>query len=102
VRTLTNSVTDAYRDDLRGHGPDDFPREVIGQEDQRPIYKFSTDSPLQNMTGDFEAMAPFAGQVCGLIEEILPGRRAACGASSGRPRQSSPSSPRPDGPGVTA
>ncbi|HZF33745.1 MAG TPA: nitronate monooxygenase [Candidatus Angelobacter sp.] len=72
VRTLTNSVTDAYRDDLRGHGPDDFPREVIGQEDQRPIYKFSTDSPLQNMTGDFEAMAPFAGQVCGLIEEICP------------------------------
>ena len=50
VRTLTNSVTEAYRDDLWGHGPDDFPREVIGHEDERPIYKFSTDSPLRNMT----------------------------------------------------
>jgi len=72
VRTLKNSVTEAYRDDLWGHGPDDFPREVIGHEDQRPIYKFSTESPLRNMTGDFEAMAPFAGQVCGLIEDICP------------------------------
>ena len=72
MRTLTNSVTEAYRDDLWGHGPDDFRREVIGHEEQRPIYKFSTDSPLRNMTGDFEAMAPFAGQVCGLIEDICP------------------------------
>jgi nitronate monooxygenase len=72
VRTLRNSVTDAYRNDLWGHGPDDFPREVIGHEDQRPIYKFSTDSPLRNMTGNFEAMAPFAGQVCGLIEDVCP------------------------------
>ncbi len=72
ARTLTNSVTEAYRNDLWGHGPDDFPREVIGHEDQRPIYKFSTDSPLRNMTGDFEAMPPFAGQVCGLIEDICP------------------------------
>jgi hypothetical protein len=24
------------------------------------------------MTGDFEAMAPFAGQVCGLIEDVCP------------------------------
>jgi nitronate monooxygenase len=72
VRTLSNTVTEAYRDDLWGHAPDDFPREVIGHEEQRPIYKFSTDSPLRNMTGDFEAMAPFAGQVCGLIEDICP------------------------------
>jgi nitronate monooxygenase len=72
VRTLQNSVTEAYRDNLWGHGPDDFPREVIGHEGERPIYKFSTDSPLRNMTGDFEAMAPFAGQSCGLIEDICP------------------------------
>ncbi len=72
VRTLKNSVTEAYRDDLWGHGSDDFPREIIGHEDQRPIYKFSTDSPLRNMTGNFEAMAPFAGQVCGLIEDVCP------------------------------
>ena len=72
VRTLENSVTVAYRNDLWGHGPDDFPREVIGHEEERPIYKHSTDSPLRNMTGDFEAMAPFAGQVCGLVEDICP------------------------------
>lgn len=72
VRTLTNSVTESHRENLWGHGPDDFPREVIGHEEERPIYRFSTDSPLRNMTGDFEAMAPFAGQVCGLIEDVCP------------------------------
>jgi hypothetical protein len=30
---------------------------VIGKEGDRPIYLFSTYSPLRNMTGDFEAMA---------------------------------------------
>ena len=72
VRTLTNSVTEAYRGQPWGHGPDDFPREVIGQEEQRPIFRFSTDSPLRNTTGDFEAMAPFAGQTCGLIDDVCP------------------------------
>jgi len=72
ARTLENSVTRAWRDRLWGHGPDDFPREVIGHEEQRPIFRHSTDSPLRNMTGDFEAMAPFAGQVCGLVEDICP------------------------------
>ena len=72
VRTLENSVTQACRDKPWGHGPDDFPREVIGREGERPIYRFSTDSPLRGMTGDFEAMAPFAGQSCGLIEDICP------------------------------
>jgi nitronate monooxygenase len=72
VRTLPNSVTESYRDKLWGHGPDDFSREVIGREGDRPIYRFSTDSPLRNMTGNFEAMAPFAGQSCGLIEDICP------------------------------
>jgi len=72
ARTLENSVTTAYRENLWGHGPDDFPREVIGHEEQRPIYKFSTDSPLRNMTGNFEVMPPFAGQVCGLLEDVCP------------------------------
>jgi nitronate monooxygenase len=70
VRTLVNSATESHRNDLWGHGPDDFPREVIGHEGERPIYRFSTDSPLRNMTGDLEAMAPYAGQVCGLIENV--------------------------------
>lgn len=72
VRTLRNSATEAYRDRLWGHGPDDFPREVIGREGERSIFRYSTDSPLRNMTGDFEAMAPFAGQSCGLIEDVCP------------------------------
>ncbi len=72
VRTLQNSVTQGHCDRLWGHGPDDFPREIIGHEGDRPIYRFSTDSPLRNTTGDLEAMAPFAGQSCGLIEDICP------------------------------
>ncbi|WP_119462448.1 nitronate monooxygenase [Rhodospirillaceae bacterium SYSU D60014] len=72
VRTLRNSVTDAYRDDLLGHGPDDFPREPVAEEEGRPVYRFSTDSPLRSMTGDFEALAPFAGQSCGLVNAVRP------------------------------
>jgi len=72
VRTLRNSVTEAYADNLLGHGPDEFPREAIAEEEGRPVYRFSTDSPLRNMTGDFEPLAPFAGQICGLIESVRP------------------------------
>ncbi|WP_240467123.1 hypothetical protein [Comamonas sp. lk] len=36
-------------------------RQPIGEEAGRPIYLFSTDSPLRSMTGDFEAMALYAG-----------------------------------------
>lgn len=56
VRVLKNSVT-------RGAHGDPFAedRRIIGAEDGRPIYLFSTDSPLRSMTGDFEAMALYAG-----------------------------------------
>ena len=65
VRVLPNSVT-------RGeHGnPLCAERQIIGQEKGRPIYLFSTDSPLRDMTGDFEAMALYAGQGAGLITSI--------------------------------
>ena len=65
VRVLPNSVT-------RGdHGnPDGGDRHVIGEEGGRPIYLFSTDSPLRGMTGDFEAMALYAGQGAGTIKSI--------------------------------
>jgi nitronate monooxygenase len=72
VRTLHNSVTAAWRDDLLGHGPDDFEREAIAEEEGRPVYRYSTESPLRNMTGDFEPLAPYAGQVCGLVEGVRP------------------------------
>jgi nitronate monooxygenase len=67
VRVLPNSVT-------RGeHGnPFGADQRVIGQEEGRPIYLFSTDSPLRDMTGDFEAMALYAGQGAGLINSIPP------------------------------
>jgi len=67
VRVLANSVTHGGRGD-----PFDGRREVIGQEKSRPIYLFSTDSPLRDMTGDFEAMALYAGQGIAAINDIVP------------------------------
>lgn len=77
VRVLRNSVT-------RGEHGDPHTlenRQVIGYEEGRPIYLFSTDSPLRSMTGDFEAMALYAGlgtkhilsipSAAELIEEIM-------------------------------
>ena len=43
---------------------------VIGAEGARPIHLFSTDSPQRNMTGDFEAMALYAGDGAGRIRDI--------------------------------
>jgi nitronate monooxygenase len=71
VRVLRNSVSDAAGR-LWGNHPDRLPREVIGYEGERPIYKFSTDSPLQSMTGDFEKMGLFAGESAGFVDKILP------------------------------
>lgn len=45
-------------------------RVVIGDEDGRPIYLFSTDSPLRSMTGDFANMALYAGTGVGRIDAI--------------------------------
>ncbi|SEB23404.1 nitronate monooxygenase [Paraburkholderia sartisoli] len=66
VRVLANSVT-------RGQRGDPFGTEstVIGDEEGRPIYLFSTDSPLRSMTGDFEAMALYAGTGAGRIDTIV-------------------------------
>lgn len=67
VRVLPNSVTRGERGNPFRAG-----RQVIGEEEGRPIYLFSTASPLRDMTGDFEAMALYAGQGAGLIKTILP------------------------------
>lgn len=65
VRVLGNSVTSGR------HGPAfSSERVVIGREGERPIYRFSTDSPLQNMTGQFEQMALYAGTGVGEISDI--------------------------------
>ncbi len=67
VRVLPNSVTRHERD-----GPFAPTRQVIGEDGERPIYLFSTDSPLRSMTGDLEAMALYAGEGAGRLAEILP------------------------------
>ncbi len=72
VRTLKNSVTELFADDLMGHDPDEFPREAVAQEAGRPVYRFSTESPLRGMTGDLEALALYAGQACGAVDRIRP------------------------------
>jgi nitronate monooxygenase len=70
VRVVRNSVTESWTGPLLGHGPDSFPREQIAEEEGRPVYRFSTDSPLRNMSGDLEALAHFAGQSCGLVTHL--------------------------------
>lgn len=67
VRVLSNSVTRGERGD-----PHVGPRQTIGREGERPIYLFSTDSPLRDMTGDFEAMALYAGQGVSRVNDIVP------------------------------
>jgi len=66
VRVLPNSVTRGERGDPRAGGE----RQVIGADGGRSIYLFSTDSPQRNMTGDFEAMALYAGEGAGRISDI--------------------------------
>ncbi|WHZ12367.1 MAG: putative oxidoreductase, nitronate monooxygenase family [Burkholderiaceae bacterium] len=75
VRVLRNSVSDGAADHLWGNHPDRLPREVIGYEGERPIYKYSTDSPLKSMTGDFEKMGLFAGESAGFVNAIQPAAR---------------------------
>lgn len=67
VRVLSNSATRGERG-----APFGDTRTVIGDEEGRPIYLFSTDSPLRSMTGDFEAMALYAGAGVGRIDAVVP------------------------------
>ena len=70
VRVIANVITAQFQGQLLGHGPEDFEREVIAWEADRPIYRFSTDSPLKTTTGDLESLPAFAGQVAGSLDEI--------------------------------
>jgi nitronate monooxygenase len=67
VRVLANSVTRGERGD-----PSNKTQTVIGDDEGRPIYLFSTDSPLRSTTGDFEAMPLYAGTGVGRIGELQP------------------------------
>jgi nitronate monooxygenase len=66
VRVLASGVTSGERGD-----PFTETRTVIGEEAGRPIYLFSTDSPLRAMTGTFEVMALYAGAGVGRITDIV-------------------------------
>ena len=66
VRVLANSVTRGERGD-----PFSETRTIIGDEAGRPIYLFSTDLPLRSMTGEFEAMALYAGTGVGRVTAIV-------------------------------
>lgn len=70
VRVIANEMTDSLGTQLFGYDPSKMDREEIANEDGRPIYKWSTDSPLRNMTGDLESLAHYYGQVAGLINQI--------------------------------
>ena len=67
VRVLASSVTRGERGD-----PFSGARTVIGEEEGRPIYLFSTDSPLRSMSGDFEGMALYAGRGVDRIGDVEP------------------------------
>jgi nitronate monooxygenase len=70
VRVIANSLTDELGQRHLGNDQEDIFREAVAEEDGRPIYKFSTDSPLRITTGDLECLALFAGQVAGEIDTI--------------------------------
>lgn len=78
VRVIANNLTNELGRCLLGHRAEDIPREAIADEDGRPIYRYSTDSPLRITMGDLENLALFAGQVVGAIE-TLPSAGARVG-----------------------
>jgi nitronate monooxygenase len=99
VRVLPNSVTRGERGDPMAPGAG----EVIGADDGRPIYLFSTDSPLRSTSGDLEAMALYAGEGCGRITDIpSAGERLRAIVEQARARLAEPAAapraPRPGAP----
>ena len=48
------------------------PAEAIATQDGRPIYRYSTDSPLRDTTGNIHELAFFAGQSVGLVHHVRP------------------------------
>ncbi|MEQ8664249.1 MAG: nitronate monooxygenase [Rhodospirillales bacterium] len=78
VRVIANEMTASLGRDLFGHDPDTIERLQVAEEEGRPIYLWSTDSPLRSMTGELAKLALFAGQSAGLVDDIVPaGERVA-------------------------
>jgi nitronate monooxygenase len=72
VRVLASEATAGLGTRPYGHHPDRLPRHAVAEEEGRPIYAFSTDSPLRSMTGDLARLALFAGQSAGAVARIEP------------------------------
>ena len=72
VRVIASAETERLGRNLWGHLDADIPKQVIAEEEGRPIYLYSTDSPLKSMTGSLERLAFFAGQVTGQITRREP------------------------------
>ncbi len=68
VRVLTNAVTDGIV--VEHEGVKKARCREIGQQDGKPIYLFSTDSPLRGATGALDLMPMYAGQSCAQIDSI--------------------------------
>jgi nitronate monooxygenase len=91
VRVLANSATRGEHGDPFSEG-----RTVIGDDAGRSIYLFSTDSPLRSMTGEFEAMALYAGEGVGRLTAIISAAervRAIAAEASGLLEANGASSP---------
>lgn len=78
VRVLKSEVTSGRRGD-----PFTTERTIVGEEEGRPIYLFSTDSPLQSMTGEVEAMALYCGTGVEAIKKIVGARERVCDIFNG-------------------
>ncbi len=74
VRVIQNSETRYLGPNRFGYVSTGEENEIIGDEEGRPIYRFSTDSPLRNTRGELERMALFAGQVSSLIQDVPSAR----------------------------
>lgn len=73
-----NAPVRVLRSPVTALGAGDVAPQQIGEEQGRPIYLFSTDSPLKSTTGDYASMALYAGNGVGSISSIVPaGERIA-------------------------
>ena len=72
VRVIGDNVTEWLNGNYLGHDPDSLPRKAIARDGDQPRLRFSTDSPLRTTTGDLEAMALYAGQGAGALNDVLP------------------------------
>lgn len=70
VRVLANDETATLGQKLFGYDADTIAREQIAEEEGRPLYLWSTDSPLRSTTGDLGRLALYAGQVVGQVERV--------------------------------